>query len=528
MTSSQNTPNHILGYHDILDHIFSACSDPDADYCDDSRNLSQVCRGWRDFMVTSPKYWTAVKMRCGAGESQHLWTRTLLERSKDQPLTLHIHATSLFYRDEVAKVLQNYAGRVRRLIVDSEIDQPATAIWREFQLFMSEGLEFFDYRQKDGARVTTERDVALTAFTKSHLFQYPLTGGPESSHLKLSTWQMRSITSLTIDYSFGSGSRISNRDFCAILMRNMDTLEHLEIVDVAPILSALEYPVVVTLPRLVSLILSYKRAAALIPLVETLHIPVLRSLVLRDISRAPEPSTPKHFWGIIEKGIPDYMDGGFELLQAFLACTTITHIQLNGIRCHTPTVLFEEIRLESLVLIDSDQVFASLICSQPPPTNGWKKDCTPGLTRSGLSLADLAVTSANHELFADYLAKRKAARCPPLRFLALSPGCLHSAFVGSIKEKKIEKVSEEAGVRVDLATECARDLKLIPQPVLGVPYQPETIALLTKGGDVFNDGLWGLIPDVIPSSGEDSDDEMDAKWSWLAEVEDWDDTRMEL
>lgn len=519
MSSSKATANHTLGCYDILSEIFTACSHPETDYTGTSRILSQVCRDWRHHIISSPKFWTAAMISCRSGDPSHLWSRLVLERSRGLPLTLHIYVTRLAYLDTIKDLLYTCVGRVRNLIIDSEVELPPATIWRGCPFLMSEDLEFFEYRQKDGARIITERDAVHGPFTRSHLFQHALTGAPESAHLGLSTWQLRSITSLSVDYSFGTGSRIPNRDLCGILLRNMDTLQHLEIVDTAPMVGALPYPLEVTLPRLDTLIIGFKRAAAMLPLLAALRLPALTSVVLRDISRAPEPHTPRHYWGVVETGIDPKYDGGFDVLQALRAFPTITHMQVYGLRCHEPTTLFEELALESAVLVDADEVFTSLLCTLP----GWAHRA-PALTRSGLSVGNLAVTGTSHKNFAEFLRKRHAGSGPPMRQLALSPGCLHEEFCGRIRQRKVQDVAEDAKTRLTAALQSAQKVSFIPQPTHGVPYEPEKGIIHVLEDDIFDKGLWGMIPAVIPTGWEDSVVEADAPWPWLAEIQPWSDS----
>ncbi|KAF7986871.1 hypothetical protein HWV62_12610 [Athelia sp. TMB] len=522
MSSARSTPNHTLGCYDILNEIFTACSDPVADYTDTSRILSQVCRDWRQHIVASPKFWTAAFISC-AGNSLHMWNRLLLQRSGSLPLTVHIHTTHITYLETIKDLLSSCVGRVRNLIVDSEMDLPPIAVWRQCQMFMSEELEFFDYRQKDGARIVTERDAIPHAFTRSHLFRHALTGDPESAHLKLSTWQLRSITSLSVDYSFG-GSRIPNRDLCGILLRNIDTLQQLEIVDSAPLVGALPYPLEVTLPHLHTLIIGFKRALSLCTLLDTLRLPALRSVILRDISRAPEAHTPRHYWGCVEEGIAPEMDGGFDLLQALRAFPTITHMQVYGLRCVQPTTLFEEIALQSMVIVDSDEVFASLLCSVP----GWR-NLAPALTRSGRSVEDLAVAGKAPKILSELIRKRQMGSARLLNVLALSPGYLHEGFCGRIKERRVQSIIEDAKPRLTAALGAAQKAHFIPQPIYGMPYEPSQEMTEVKEDDIFEEGLWKMIPEVIPTGSADSEDETEAPWPWLAEIQEWnDDMEMEL
>jgi hypothetical protein len=460
-------------------------------------------------------------MRCDGTERQHWWTKVLLERSQGHPVTFHLYISAPFHRDEVKSILRRHAGCIHKLIIDSDIDLPPMVVWTEFQMFMLENLELFDYRQRAGMCVTVVRDMSYSLSAKSCPFQLPLTDGVESTQLNWSTWQTRGITSLTLDYLvFGSGIRISNRDLCAILSRNSDTLEHLEIIDTAPIVSTMEYPFLVTLPRLKSLSIGYARAASLIPLVEALYLPALRFLSIRDVARAPNSSTPKYIWGI------DYdfgcLDGGIELLTALHRFDTVTHLEASGVRCHEPSILMDVLTLESLTLFDSDDLFASLICPLPAPPNGWRNN-SPCLTRSGFSLAELTVTSRCHEMFTDYLTKRSESQCPPLRSLTLSPCCIHSAYAESIKEKKWDEIAEDADKRIKLAMKSANALKVIAQPLVGALRNPEVADLTTSECAIDREALWRFVPDIILSIGDDSDDEWEenAPWPWLAELDSW-------
>jgi hypothetical protein len=138
--------------------VFNACVDLGSDRSDFSRALSQVCRDWRTFIVSSPKYWATVKMQCGGAERDHGWTTALLKRSQNHSITFHLCMTGHFRRDEVKNALYRHAGRVRKLIIDSEVDVPLTVVWREFQLFMD--LELFNYCQKDGNPSNSRSPVA--------------------------------------------------------------------------------------------------------------------------------------------------------------------------------------------------------------------------------------------------------------------------------------------------------------------------------------------------------------------------------
>ena len=520
LEAPSDAATHPLSCLDLLDVIFRACFDHTSDSCDLPRVLSQVCSVWRNRIVSSPKYWTVVKMRCGGTEREHSWTKVLLARSQCQPITFHLHVTAPFHRDEVKRVVYHHAGRIRKLAINSAVDVPPTMVWNEFQLFLSKDLELFDYRQHDGMRFTTVREKASHPFAKSHPFQLPLTGSIEFAHLNWSTWHMRSITSLTLNYlEFGTGVRIPNQDLCAILSRNLGTLEHLEIIDHAPIVAMLDYPYVVTLPRLKSLSIGYVRASTLVPLVQTLHLPALRSLSIRDVARAPQNSTPKYVWGV--KHDFGYSEGGMGLLKALHRFNTVTHLEASGVRCPEPSVLMDELTLESLTLIDSDDLLRSLICSVPAPRNGWKTNCSPGLTRSALSVVELTVTSQCHALFSEYLVKRLDSRCLPLRRLTLSPCCLHSAFVDNIKERKWRAVDAEADMRINLAMRAAHVLTVIPQPVVGTPYNKTDSVLVTRDRVVDKEALWQFVPDIL-STADDSDDEMtdeNASWAWLAQLD---------
>lgn len=515
-----NLLNKVLACLDLQELIFDACVDPGDDYTELSRGLSQVCHYWRTYLLSSPKYWTTIKMRCGDTGTLHSWTKVLLQRSQHLPITVHLHITAAFKPADVKGILVLRTGPIRQLIIESAIDLSPADVWNEFQCLMSEALELFDFRQMDGKRVTTFRRVADRSFTESDTFRLPLTGGIESSHLNWSTWQMRNITSLTLDY-MGRGVRIPNRDLSAILSRNVGTLEHLAISDPASMVSSsvLGFPYTVKLPRLTTLSISYVRAASLHSLLESLELPALRAVTLRDVTRVPEPATPKSWWGVIREVDPG-TEGGLALLEELQRFKTITHMECHGVRCYTPSIIFEELTLQYLTLIDSDEVLASLICSIPAPRNGWNKNSSPSLTRSAQSLTHLAITSSSDELFTTFLAKRKESRRPPLHFLAVSPCCLHSAYATNIKEGKWDAIDAEVEKRIELAKKETAMLKVIPQPVLGELYNEETADLVKSDGTIDKDGLWELIPDII--LGEDSDDEMEAPWPWLATMEPYD------
>ena len=148
-----------------------------------------------------------------------------------------------------------------------------------------------------------------------------------------STWHLRNITSLTVSYlELGTDPRIPNRDLLDILSRNMSTLEHLEIIDTAPIICMLEFPCTVTLPRLTSLSIGYVRASLMVRLVQALSLPKLRSLTVRDVTRTPEFSTPKYIWGWLGNHVKDVqMEGALGLLTALSNFPTVTHLKVSGI-----------------------------------------------------------------------------------------------------------------------------------------------------------------------------------------------------
>src|ERR1700735_4026164 len=123
-SASQATPiapsdtlNHPLSCPDLLELVFTACANANFGCCDISRVLSQVSHDWRTFILSSPKYWTNVKMRCGGTEGKHLWTKVLLERSQSQPIAFHLYVTAPFHCDEVKRVIYQHAGRIHKLII---------------------------------------------------------------------------------------------------------------------------------------------------------------------------------------------------------------------------------------------------------------------------------------------------------------------------------------------------------------------------------------------------------------------------
>ncbi|KAF7978400.1 hypothetical protein HWV62_801 [Athelia sp. TMB] len=344
----------------------------------------------------------------------------------------------------------------------------------------------FEYPKQGGSRVTIERDIQ-GPFTRSQCQPDNAPNNPT----KVSTWKLRDVRSLSIDYSFGAASRIPRHDLSAILLRSKTTLQRLELVDTAPLVGALPYPLHISLPCLRTLILGFRRAASLLPLIHSLHLPILDSIVLRDISRVPESHTPRHHWGAVEDGMDPSYDGGHELLQALRAFPTITRMQIYGLRCCEPTTLFEELTLTSLVLVDADEVFASLICSVP----AWQSR-TPALTHSGRSLVDLAIAGRNHKMFQEFLRKRCAGGKSGMRQLAMSPGYIHEAFSDRIDERSRQIYEQEAGTRLIAALHLSQNVSIIPQPVHGMPYEPQEKIVDVTEDDILEKRLWGMISQV--------------------------------
>lgn len=499
-----------IGCLDIIHAIFRARIDPDSDYCDSSRTLSQVCRFWRTSLISTPTYWTAVKMRCGRTQNEHLWAWTILRRSKGQLITFFLYVTAPFQHNEVKRVMDSHAGHIHKLFVETKANVPPTAVWPEIQLFMSQNFLVFDYHQKEGMHVRVVRNTSSAA-QLSHAKPYPLIDLPitdefEYRRIMWSTWHVQNITSLTLDY-MELGVRIPNHDLCAILSRNMTTLKHLKVINTAPLVCALEVPDIITLPHLTSLSMGYVRAGTIIPFIKALRLPRLRSLIVRDVARAPESLTPYYIRGVLQS-IEEHMEGAVYLLAALSQFTTVTYLKVSGMRCPSPGILLDTLNLESLTLIDSDDVFRSLICSIPAPRNGWAKNSVPGLTLSGLSLAELTVTTRSHEPFVEYLTKRIDAGCPPLRRLTMSPCCLHSAYADDIKEKKWEKVDGETDTRIELAMKAAKVLKVVPQPLLGQLERTEEADLLIGRDHAVNkEALWRFIPPIIQCTESDSEDD---------------------
>ena len=73
--------------------------------------------------------------------------------------------------------------------------------------------------------------------------------------------------------------------------------------------------------------------------------------------------------------------------------------------------------------------------------------------------------------------------------------------------------------RGHLATISANALWLIPQLQAGAAYSIQVVDLMPSGGMIDKEALWGFVPDIIPSTGEDSDD---LPWACLAHFELWD------
>lgn len=508
-----------VGYlEDILDIIFSACViNDESSNCDVSRLLSQTCGMWRDFITNSPKYWTSVSMHFNGKAVRRLWTRTILERSQTLPLTLHLRITAPFELRDVTIGLYPHLGRVRKFIVDCDIDGPPVQLWHKLQLFMQEQLELFDYRQKDGMRVTTVRKFLSSSDPPFDSFHIPLTGCIESEHLKWSTWQMRNITSLTLDY-IEPGTEICSKDVVAILSRSLNSLEHLSICDSRFWVNMFIFDEIYTFPKLTSLSIKYVRAACLVPFVDSLNLPSLIALSIRDVTRVPESSTPAQ-WRGYKDGVHHTLGGGLELLTSLQEFRTVTHMECYGVRTHDPPIIMGEMALEYLTLVDSDDVFRCLVCMLPTPRNGWRKNNSPSLTRSGMSLQHLAVTSNDHELFVNYLEKRQEAKCAPLRELAISPCCLHSAYAAPIQEKNWKEVEAVAGEVTELAGRSARDLKMIRQPESGTIYDSTAILLKMDDGVVDQVVLSQFLPDMIENTDDDesADESGPVPFDWVTE-----------
>lgn len=444
-------------------------------------------------MISSPRYWTAINMRSGG---THCWTKVLLERSKTHPITLHLSINSQSQKAEFWELFPHHAGRIRKLIIHSTIPSSPTTVWENFQLFMPEKLEVFEYCHISGMRAVALRNDAVAL---------PLTGGSESAHLGFSTFQMRNITSLHLNLMAKNGFC----DILAILSRNIPTLQHLELCDDAPLICMLEYPYKVTLPYLTSLSFSYLRADIARNFLDALILPAILSVTLRDIARAPDASIPKYYHGRI-LGIDVGMEGGLDLVTSLARFTTIVHLACYGVRFPNTTFLLDELRLDSLILVDCEDMFRSLICSIPAPINGWKNGSMPGLTRSAISLTELTVTSESHDLLRELLTKRIEAKCSPLRSLSVSPRCIHSTFTGIVKEHMWEDASVVADNMVRLAIETSYRGNIIPQPELGTVHRlKDAVNIFTHGFPFVEEVLHPFLPSIIPSTAEsDSEGEV--------------------
>lgn len=442
--------------------------------------LSQVSKSWRTYLISSKIYWSSITLNCsqigftGILPTSFLWAKTLLARSSPLPISLRLlvdrGSRASLVKDLLYKHLPGIPRRVTKLVINADTTVAPNDVWSQLDLvpFMTNKLNAFEYKSADGSSIIASR--------KPSRLRQPLAPGYLSGFTSLS------INYLTL-HPVSSADRLSRADLGILLAQNALTLEHLEIVDDSPLICKVGYPWKVQLRKLKSLSIGYRTPSVSADLLDALDLPILHTVTLRDIARAPHPTVPPHYWDVNAVAVDL---GGTELISSFAKFPTIRSMRFFGVRCAEPCHVFDYLELGDIVFVNSDDVFRNLICSVFHP--GWGDSCCellaqPLLTISGLCIQQLTLAGEAPDLLELFLKKRlgsfKEGYCAPLEKLRFSARCLHRALVGgTVEESLLDSFRVDVRRRLMLVNDAVLslggELTLIKQPEEGRVYRLDT------------------------------------------------------
>lgn len=358
--------------------------------------VSQVCKRWREFAVASPTLWTKISMFCILPNRKHLWTITYLERSQTMPVSLHLKASRCLTPQEIESVFIRYAHRFRYLSVQASNYHLSLALWPQLSQALPSGLTRFEYRIISDMQVHIERNALATG-------PFRIAGVSRNGAIEWGNWNTSSITTLKLNY-IRPEATLSVGAYRAIFTHCRGTLAHLELLGFAPSDDKNRPVPRITLPALETLSLGF--IDNILPFVQLIDTPVLRSFTLRNIVATPENSgyEPLQHWRSRMWGTS--MARVFELMHGM----PLTHLAIYG-EMYGPAVEFRGFllsltKLKSLELYASANLYYDIVFDS--------EVLIP-------SLSDLLITSAHHIRYVDaFLRRRMTAGLPSLRKLTIT------------------------------------------------------------------------------------------------------------
>ncbi|KAF8063381.1 hypothetical protein FPV67DRAFT_1506312 [Lyophyllum atratum] len=402
---------------DVLYLIFTQLKNDEVDSPSKAiPTVSHVCRTWRNVALRSPLLWTSIRMRCIPRPQTHPWLVAHLHRSQNCMVDLHLFATRPLTPQEHEYICRLHAHRFRSFKVCASNWALTRLLWKQFFDSMPL-LETYEYTAMHDLHFRVTRDSPK----EQHPFPFPIIF--RNFGLYWAEWDATNVTSIVLNY-VGPDDRMDMEDLSQVLTACRSTLRSLELVGAAPFWDSSNYAIVpVTLPALGTLKLGY--ADNIVPVVELINAPNLKSLTLRDLYDVPdfERPYPKLSPGAQPTNIADI----FRLLQY----TDLTELAIFGEKYSKGAGFREFIlsmpNIKSLSLYATADEYYKVLFD---PT--LSEDITPLLSR-------LLITPMKFlEPFLYFIDSRGEAKLPLLAKLVVSESC--EAFVHDHIEEFVARV----------------------------------------------------------------------------------------
>ena len=218
-------------------------------------------------------------MRCVRVEQEHPWTITHLKRSKHCMVALVLDAFRHLYPHELRTIFEPHGHRIRCLKIKGINYHLTPMLWRQLTGLMP-FLEEYDYVVPHDITLRLRRDEPKAP----RPFPFPPVHRT-NFYITWSLWNTSGLTSLVLRY-VGEQDKIRLQALHEMLLQCRLTLRRFEWVGLAPIVDPDRHIPNIHLPAMEALNIGY--LDDVVPLLNLLDVPNLKSLTLRDILLTPD------------------------------------------------------------------------------------------------------------------------------------------------------------------------------------------------------------------------------------------------
>ena len=306
---------------DVLWHIFEYAATSDA--LRGPTTISHVCRLWRLLALDSPFIWSSITIRLNTAtisQNHLLQLDHFFKRSQNVPVNLTILATRIFEVQEKNELLRPNADRFRSLYIKASDGSVANLLWMQLDMRMPR-LEKFDTIIADTSHVSTTATLALEETNKII---------PPVSSDSLVCWELwspRGLTTLTLE-TVGLWNKPDLDDIYHLLATTCHTLQHFEYLGaISSIDDAQLNRNHLNFSELCSLSISCDDN--MVPLIQLMIIPQLKSLTLRDFVAHPAATPAAELMADIDNDT--VMFDPDDVFQVIKQWTTVSRLEIYGI-----------------------------------------------------------------------------------------------------------------------------------------------------------------------------------------------------